>query len=150
MKRPVDRPNTRVAPGLLVLVCAGIGCSVAWASGLRANAVDAVRSEAGEGANGTWLTPRLSRTSELRSLQRQRAAQLLWGRDPFVRSTTTHQVNGLTLSGILWDAATPMAIINGQTLRVGEECDGYRVVDITPSEVVVTDETQPFQLQIAP
>jgi len=89
-------------------------------------------------------------TADRREVQRRLAAQRAWGRDPFTRSTSANLVNGLNLSGILWDVATPMAIINGQTLQVGEECDGYRIVEITPAYVAVTDETQTFQLQIAP
>lgn len=109
------------------------------------------QAEPGEGSNSASLTPlRSIARSDRRDAQRQRAAQLSWSRDPFMRSTTTNQVNGLSLSGILWDAATPMAIINGQTLRVGEACDGYRVTEITPEHVAVTDETQTFQLHIAP
>lgn len=88
--------------------------------------------------------------ADRRDVQRRLATQRVWGRDPFTRSTSTNLVNGLNLSGILWDAATPMAIINGQTFQVGDECDGYRLVEITPSYVAVTDETQTFQLHIAP
>ena len=129
-----------------------LGCgAVLGAVGSSARAADAVNAEADEASSIASLAPLRSITpSQHREIQRQRAAQLSWGRDPFMRSTTANQINGLNLSGILWNAATPLAIINGQTLRVGEECDGYRVVDITPSYVAVTDDTQTFQLQIAP
>lgn len=85
-----------------------------------------------------------------REAQRRLAAQRVWSRDPFTRSASANLVNGLNLSGILWDVATPMAIINSQTFQVGDECDGYRIVEITPTYVAVTDETQTFQLHIAP
>jgi len=56
----------------------------------------------------------------------------------------------LTLSGILWDANQPMAIINGQTLHVGDHLEGYRVTDITQARVSVSDGTQILQLLVAP
>jgi hypothetical protein len=126
-----------LARGGLVAAAVGIALSAAIVSGVAAETY-----------------PPLARHPEgiadRREVQRRLAAQRLWGRDPFTRSTSTNLVNGLSLSGILWDVATPMAIINGQTFQVGDECDGYRIVEIAPTYVAVTDEIQTFQLQIAP
>jgi len=130
---------------------------IGWCSIVRAGLVAVaamVALSAGESRVAAEAHPPLAQAREgaadRRDVQRRLAAQRLWGRDPFTRSTSTSLVNGLNLSGILWDIATPMAIINGQTFQVGEECDGYRILEITPSYVVVTDETQTFQLHIAP
>ena len=85
-----------------------------------------------------------------REAQRQRLAAISWGRDPFTRAAGSGQVSGLSLSGILWDASAPIAIINGQMLHAGEEIDGYRVVEILQDRVSVTDGAQTSQLSIAP
>ena len=88
--------------------------------------------------------------SEQREVQRQRALLLAWRRDPFTRGAAMEEMSGLTLSGILWDPNQPIAIINGQMVHVGEEHDGYRIVEIVEDHVSITDGTQIFQLQIAP
>ena len=84
-----------------------------------------------------------------REAQRAYAGGLSWNRDPFARGRTG-AVGGFTLSGILWDAQQPIAIINGQMLQVGEELDGYRVADIGQDHVSLTDGTHTYQLLIAP
>ncbi|MDP3768371.1 MAG: hypothetical protein Q8S13_10175 [Dehalococcoidia bacterium] len=84
-----------------------------------------------------------------RVAQRVALEQLTWERDPFSRGPARGH-GELTLSGILWDAARPIAIINGETLQPGEEIDGFRIVSIEPTRVVVTDGTQTLQLQIVP
>ena len=56
----------------------------------------------------------------------------------------------LHLSGILWDAVTPMAIINGQTLHVGEKLEGYEVIQILQDHVVLSDGTTTSELLLAP
>jgi hypothetical protein len=81
-----------------------------------------------------------------RASQHQYAATLAWGRDPFVAGEASGEGSGLELSGILWDPAQPMAIINGQTFHPGEECEGYRVVEITQETVTLTDGTDTFRL----
>ncbi len=86
--------------------------------------------------------------STQRHAQRQRAAELVWGRDPF--TAAAGEVEGLSLSGIIWDPAQPMAIINGQPLQIGAEVDGYHIVDITQESVTVTDGPETFRLTLSP
>ena len=81
-----------------------------------------------------------------RESQRRRATTLAWGRDPFLAGGASGEASGLELSGILWDPAQPMAIINGQTLHPGDECEGYRVVTITQETVTLTDGAETFHL----
>ena len=88
--------------------------------------------------------------SKQRDAQRERAAHITWSRDPFLKSGAGGGATGLALSGILWDPRQPMAILNGQMLRVGEELDGYTVVAIDQDRVSVTDGTETFQIQITP
>ena len=92
----------------------------------------------------------IAQPSQQREAQRQRAMRLVWRRDPFTRGAAMGELSGLQLSGILWDSNEPIAIINGQMVRVGEKLEGYRVVEIAKDRVSVTDGTQTFQIQIAP
>ena len=87
-----------------------------------------------------------------REAQRRRMAELDWTRDPFTRPAEAVQAQAvsLSLSGIIWDEHAPIAIINGQMLRVGQEFSGYRVVEIAQDHVSITDGTKTFQLSFAP
>lgn len=62
-----------------------------------------------------------------------------WGRDPFapLGSGETASTSNLILSGIVWDEAMPVAMINEKVLRVGDVIEGYRISEIRPSVVVV-------------
>ena len=91
-----------------------------------------------------------SKVIEQRKNQRQQALQLAWGRDPFTHGFLNEGASELNLSGILWDAAEPMAIINGETLHVGDELEGYRITAIGHDRVSVSDGSQTFELLIAP
>jgi len=64
--------------------------------------------------------------------------------DPFQKfsfkkkaSATALESFDLVLSGIIWEAKEPMALINGEILKVGEAIEGFRVETIRPGEVVV-------------
>ena len=98
---------------------------------------------------GESAPPALPDRSAQRETQRQEAERLAWARDPFTRGQAEGEGASLTLSGILWDARQPLAIINGQMLQVGEECEGYRVVEITQNRASLTDGVQTLQLSIA-
>ena len=86
--------------------------------------------------------------SPARQAQRQHANELAWGRDPFTGSSSGGQVSGFDLSGILWDAIQPIAVINGEMRRIGDEVDGYRIVAITQDTVSISDGTQDMQLSL--
>ena len=95
--------------------------------------------------------PLLPERSQQREFQRKEVTRLSWDRDPFSSHLLAmHVVETLALNGILWDATQPMAIINGQTLSIGQEVDGYRITSISPDHVLVTDGNQTLQLNIAP
>ena len=83
-----------------------------------------------------------------RQAQHDRASRLAWGRDPFTGGSTGAEVSGFDLAGILWDATQPIAMINGQMLRVGDELEGYRVTQISQDSVSLTDGSQTLTLAI--
>lgn len=85
-----------------------------------------------------------------RKAQRQRATLLPWRRDPFSPAATGSQGSGLVLSGILWDPVQPIAIINGHPVKGGDEVEGYRVVEIAPDRVTVSDGATTQHLRLGP
>ena len=88
--------------------------------------------------------------SALRHAQQEEAMQLAWVRDPFARGASTGGVAGLSLSGILWDATAPMAIISGQTLGIGDEISGFHVTEIHPDRVTLSDGVETVSLTTTP
>ncbi|MFZ1685648.1 MAG: hypothetical protein WAU88_16145 [Candidatus Zixiibacteriota bacterium] len=79
-----------------------------------------------------------------------------WGRDPFTANSnvtarpaverprttakptaTAAVVPGFRLSGIIYNKKTPMAVINGQMVGVGDEVDQARVKYIDQSKVTI-------------
>jgi len=59
-------------------------------------------------------------------------AAVTWG-----RGTNQAAPAGLALSGIVWDASNPMAIINHRLVKVGDVVAGGRVASILPGKVVI-------------
>ena len=104
---------------------------------------------AAEPAAGGTISLELSAESGPRQAQREHAARLAWGRDPFTGGSAGEEVGGFALSGILWDPSQPIAIINGQMLRVGDEVEGYRVTAITQDTVSISDGGQALKLAIS-
>ncbi len=63
-----------------------------------------------------------------------------WGRDPFLPQGAEVSTSGnanLTLSGIVWDDRTPLAMVNEKVLKVGDVIEGYRIIEIRPSSIVL-------------
>lgn len=95
------------------------------------------------------LAPVPPDTRAQRDAQRARAMRLGWGRDPFNRPESRRAI-AFTLSGILWDATRPLAIINDRTLYVGDHIEGYRIVEIMQDHVAITDGTETLTLVLSP
>ena len=91
----------------------------------------------------------LSQHLHQRTLQHERAKLLVWNRDPFLRNASG-ALDGMSLSGIIWDQTHPMAMVNGTAVAVGDEIDGFRVLDIQQDHVTVTDGAETHQLRMAP
>ena len=85
-----------------------------------------------------------------RAAQRERAAQLGWTRDPFTHGAGVGLAGGFALSGILWDATAPIAMVNGQMVGVGDTIEGYRVTEIRIDRVVLSDGQQTHELLVSP
>ena len=133
---------------LAVIVCGLYGRILA---NRRHHAQVAQASEAASACVSSHAdVPLLTGSSFQHQAQRDRLIQTTWRRDPFSRGADTSVITGLHLSGILWDAQNPMAIINGRTVRLGEEFDGYQVTEITSDRVLISDGTDTLQLRLSP
>jgi len=146
---------TRPQKQLLILGVLGVVMVAVYARAFRRappqparGRVDAAQEPAVSPVQETTLA--VIQPSGQREMQRQHAQLLAWRRDPFTRGAALGELSGLELSGILWDPGAPLAVINGQMVGVGQDVDGYQVVDISPDRVSLTDGTQTFQLTIAP
>lgn len=68
-------------------------------------------------------------------------------RDPFeplvtatgeLRTPRSGNVTGaLHVEGILWDPAQPLAIVNGEVRRVGDDVEGFKIMEIRAAAIVV-------------
>jgi hypothetical protein len=54
----------------------------------------------------------------------------------------------LTLNGMVYSASKPVAIINGQFMRPGDQIGGYKVVSIGPKEVRMTGDDREMVLRV--
>jgi hypothetical protein len=135
--------------GIMIAVYANMLRPSPSSGALSPKAVQMGREKASTGEIETAAAPSPDRMIR-RQAQRNYSASLPWSRDPFGRGSAEGALNGFTLSGILWDSTQPIAIINGQPLRIGEEVDGYRIVEIAQDRVSLTDGTQTHQLLITP
>ena len=103
-------------------------------------------SSAPQASDDSSTTARPSRTT--REAQRRRAATLDWRRDPFILSGVGEEAHGLHLSGILWDPAKPLAIIDGQTVQVGDQLGEYRITSIDRETVTISNGTATTTLHL--
>ena len=74
-----------------------------------------------------------------------------WARDPFVQQESSISIVravNLTLNGVLWDPKMPKAIVNEQTLLVGETIYGYTVIEIKPRSVVLRTGEKNIELSV--
>ena len=89
----------------------------------------------GEAPVSEWL-----RGERLREIKKKETPSV--ARDIFVskfRPVTVVRKKDLKLEGITYNPQNPTAIINDNVLRVGSEIDGFKVKEILPDTVILTD-----------
>ena len=133
------------------LVAASVVCGLVYLRAWRASrpgAADVSPPEAGAAA--TLPLPESSqRQTQRRTAQQHRMSELSWGRDPFTLAPRDG-VGGLVLSGIMWDAAHPIAMIGDQAVGVGDAIGSMRVLEIRPDAVRLSDGSREYELHISP
>ncbi len=133
-----------IALGLLCLVCGGV-----YLRAFRGTAQPAQKQPIAEqGTDAPAASPPVTQAdiAKARQVQSERAKAASWSRDPF----SFGKGGLLSLSGILWDPATPLAIINGTTVAIGDRVDGFRLTAITQNHVTLTDGNQTVDLEVNP
>jgi hypothetical protein len=73
-----------------------------------------------------------------------------WGRDPFSGKVYSAQGQPMKfkLTGILWDAQEPQAIVNGKIVELGDLLGNYLVVKIGKDTVTLNDGSKDFELKL--
>lgn len=97
----------------------------------------------GEAPVSEWL-----RDERLREIKKETPSVV---RDIFVpkfRPVTVVRKTDLKLEGITYNPQNPTAIINDNVLRVGSEIDGFKVKEILPDTVILTDGIEEFLLTL--
>lgn len=72
-------------------------------------------------------------------------------RDPFTGAPIMSEKNmqsGFTLTGILWDKAKPLAIIDGDVVKKGDRLGNKVVVDIKRDRVILSDGQGLFEIKL--
>ena len=65
-------------------------------------------------------------------------------RDPFMFGPVTAEVvsGGAVLTGIIWDAQHPLALIDGEPVTIGQIITGWQVITIQPDRIVIERNAQ--------
>ncbi|MFH1338953.1 MAG: hypothetical protein ABIH40_03835 [Candidatus Omnitrophota bacterium] len=87
------------------------------------------------------------------SLQRQRAENLVWGRDPFVyveaETDRGYRTGAMELKGIsLGKDKAGYAFINNEIVKAGDTVGGYDVLEIEKDKVLLKKGSQSFYLTL--
>lgn len=110
------------------------------------------------------LTPRRTDTSRLQSVglpQAERAVSAVpiptdpflpsgWGENPFLSERSqqrsadpvgisSNAPQGFLLQGILWDPASPSAVVNNRVVQPGDHLGRWKVLEIGKDQVVLSD-----------
>ena len=73
-------------------------------------------------------------------------------RDPFfsslITSSASMTISDVTLSGILWDATAPLAMLDENPVSIGGKVGQYTVIDIQKDRVILTDGEKNYELRL--
>ena len=86
-------------------------------------------------------------------LQEEEGQNLELKRDPFSAMPIADKnppspTADIALSGVLWDEANPLAIINNKVVKTGDRVGGCSVVKIKQDSVVLSDGARDFELKL--
>lgn len=73
-----------------------------------------------------------------------------WARDPFSLVTIKAHDLGATavLTGIVWDADSPIAVFGDRFVKAGEEIQRYRILEIKQGTVMLSDGEAIYELRV--
>lgn len=91
-------------------------------------------------------------SEDLSSLRRRakRSKFTSWKRNPFtLQKAPSTAFNGLVLGGIMFDKEKPLALINNDVVKIGDNIGGNIIVDIKQDRVILNNGTSNFELKIS-
>ncbi len=116
------------------------------------------RSGKGSSVSSTYLKPQRragikKRPAKIRDTGlyrrlKEETEQIMLIRDPFIRGPISSSEGELSLTGILWDKDNPLAIINENIVKIGDEVGKNKVVAIEQGGVILNDGTKDFRLNL--
>ena len=70
------------------------------------------------------------------------ASRIDWRRNPFIRGRVSGSstATSLDLSGIMWDAQTPTAIVGNEVVMEGDVIGKYTVIKINKNNVIISSD----------
>jgi hypothetical protein len=82
--------------------------------------------------------------------QRPRSVYQDWGKNPFFIETppVKEEPPRLLLQGISWDENSPIAVLNGQVVGVGDRLGGHTVKDIQRDRILLNDGMKNIELHL--
>jgi len=89
----------------------------------------------------------------LYSLLEQESKSIQLKRDPFTAAPIVLKGNtqsGFALTGILWDKIKPLAIIDGEVVKKGDQLGGKTVEDIRQDMVILNDGQEFLEIKLEP
>ncbi|MBU2102129.1 MAG: hypothetical protein ABH865_05355 [Candidatus Omnitrophota bacterium] len=79
----------------------------------------------------------------------QQTAGMALGSDPFTHMPLgAYTVKTVKLTGILWDAHAPRAIVAGKFLKTGDRVGAITIVSIQQDKVIVSDGNREMELRL--
>ncbi len=91
------------------------------------------------------------RQSEKRTEEEDTIWDSEWGKDPFgamMLANGMPALSDLTVTGIVWDKANPLAVINGEVHTIGDTINGHTILNIRESSVVLSMGEGKYELPI--
>lgn len=80
---------------------------------------------------------------------KQQTAGMALGSDPFTHMPLgAYTVKAVKLTGILWDARAPRAIVAGRVLKAGDSIGAVTIVSIQQDKVIVNDGNREMELRL--
>lgn len=138
--------TTRSAAGLLAAVDRGRTMRLCPLETLELKSLSPASAQTVE-ARLKWLVAVSDRAAPLPRPAPAPASPLSWGgreepfQSPFLFPGAVRPVRGRSpsfqLTGILWDPATPTAVVNGTLLKPGDRIQGWRLVLLTSRQVLL-------------
>ena len=104
-----------------------------------------------QAAGSVSILSQIKQNQSLWDAQASRWDEEEWGRNPFLPDGSQMGKFGavpLSLTGIVWDAKMPFAVVNDKVLKAGDTIEGYQVLEIKQSSIIVSAGEEKIELPL--